>query len=45
VKPISKDSAIQRAGRSGREQEGKCFRIYTQKDHEKLNQHNIPVIL
>lgn len=27
--PVSKDSAMQRAGRAGRTQPGKCFRLYT----------------
>lgn len=29
VVPVSKASALQRAGRSGRTQPGKCFRLYT----------------
>jgi pre-mRNA-splicing factor ATP-dependent RNA helicase DHX16 len=29
VEPISKASAMQRAGRAGRTAPGKCFRVYT----------------
>jgi len=35
--PISKSEAIQRAGRSGREKEGKCYRLYKISDYHKLN--------
>ncbi|TIB62047.1 hypothetical protein E3P78_02532 [Wallemia ichthyophaga] len=31
VKPISKSSAMQRAGRAGRESAGTCYRLYTEK--------------
>jgi hypothetical protein len=31
VSPISRASAQQRAGRAGRTQPGKCFRLYTEK--------------
>ncbi|KIW10177.1 hypothetical protein PV08_11138 [Exophiala spinifera] len=34
--PLSKASAIQRAGRAGRTQPGKCFRLYTQQTYESL---------
>lgn len=34
--PLSKASAIQRAGRAGRTQPGKCFRLYTQQAYESL---------
>ncbi|KAI1002223.1 putative ATP-dependent RNA helicase [Podosphaera aphanis] len=44
-KPISKVSAIQRAGRAGREAKGKCFRLYTQVDYEKLDPNELPEIL
>ncbi|KAL2065123.1 hypothetical protein VTL71DRAFT_4263 [Oculimacula yallundae] len=44
-KPISRVSAIQRAGRAGREAKGKCFRIYTEDDYKKLDQHELPEIL
>ncbi|KAH7416913.1 P-loop containing nucleoside triphosphate hydrolase protein [Cadophora sp. MPI-SDFR-AT-0126] len=45
VKPISRVSAIQRAGRAGREAKGKCFRIYTEEDYLKLDQDELPEIL
>ncbi len=32
---ISKSSAIQRAGRAGREGPGKCFRLYTEDSYNK----------
>jgi len=35
VSPISKTSAQQRAGRAGRGEPGKCFRLYTEKDFIK----------
>ena len=44
-KPISKVSAIQRAGRAGRETAGKCFRIYTEEDFVKLESDELPEIL
>ncbi|RKF72456.1 putative ATP-dependent RNA helicase prh1 [Golovinomyces cichoracearum] len=44
-KPISKVSAIQRAGRAGREAEGKCFRLYTEQDYNKLDMNEVPEIL
>ncbi|KIN04739.1 hypothetical protein OIDMADRAFT_157006 [Oidiodendron maius Zn] len=45
AKPISKVSAIQRAGRAGRETTGKCFRIYTEEDFTKLEMDELPEIL
>ncbi|KAL1902836.1 Salivary acidic proline-rich phosphoprotein 1/2 [Sporothrix stenoceras] len=42
AKPIAKSSAIQRAGRAGREGPGKCFRLYTE---ESYNQDLAPVEL
>jgi ATP-dependent RNA helicase DHR2 len=44
-KPISKVSAIQRAGRAGRETAGKCFRIYTPQDFANLESDELPEIL
>jgi ATP-dependent RNA helicase DHR2 len=44
-KPISKVSAIQRAGRAGRETAGKCFRIYTPEDFANLESDELPEIL
>jgi pre-mRNA-splicing factor ATP-dependent RNA helicase DHX15/PRP43 len=45
VKPISKASARQRAGRTGRTSPGKCFRLYTEQYFEKLEEQDRPEIL
>lgn len=46
VTPISKASAMQRAGRAGRTRPGKCFRLYTEKDFIKeLEEQTHPEIL
>jgi HrpA-like RNA helicase len=46
IYPISKNSATQRAGRAGREQEGgKCFRMYTEETFEGLVDNTEPEIL
>jgi ATP-dependent RNA helicase DHR2 len=45
AKPISRVSAIQRAGRAGREAKGKCFRVYTEQDYLQLEQDELPEIL
>ncbi|KAK3519482.1 hypothetical protein QTP70_031671 [Hemibagrus guttatus] len=42
VTPISKASASQRAGRGGRNRPGKCFRLYTEEDFEKLPESTVP---
>ncbi|KAM4738265.1 putative ATP-dependent RNA helicase DHX35 isoform 1-T1 [Anableps anableps] len=42
VTPISKASASQRAGRAGRNRPGKCFRLYTEEDYEKLPASTVP---
>lgn len=39
---ISKASATQRAGRAGRTQPGKCFRLYTESDYLLLSESSIP---
>lgn len=44
VTPISKASAIQRAGRAGRTQPGKCFRLYTSTNFSTLAQATVPEI-
>ena len=43
--PISQASAKQRAGRAGRTQPGKCFRLYTEKGFESLQASTYPEIL
>ena len=45
AKPISKSSALQRKGRAGREGEGKCYRLYTEKDYLALGKSSTPEIL
>lgn len=46
VSPISRASARQRAGRAGRTQPGKCFRLYTEKSfHDDLVETTYPEIL
>jgi pre-mRNA-splicing factor ATP-dependent RNA helicase DHX15/PRP43 len=46
VSPISRASARQRAGRAGRTQPGKCFRLYTEQSfHEDLQETTYPEIL
>jgi ATP-dependent RNA helicase DHR2 len=45
AKPISRVSAIQRAGRAGREAKGKCYRVYTEEDYLNLEQDDLPEIL
>ncbi|KAK3937166.1 P-loop containing nucleoside triphosphate hydrolase protein [Diplogelasinospora grovesii] len=43
--PISKSSAIQRAGRAGREGPGRCYRLYTEETYEGLQATDLPEIL
>lgn len=45
VSPISRASAQQRAGRAGRTQPGKCFRLYTEKAFNELQPQTYPEIL
>jgi len=46
VSPVSKASASQRAGRAGRTQPGKCFRLYTEKAFkQELVEQTYPEIL
>ncbi|XP_031497367.1 probable pre-mRNA-splicing factor ATP-dependent RNA helicase DEAH2 isoform X1 [Nymphaea colorata] len=46
VSPISKASAHQRAGRAGRTQPGKCFRLYTERSfQDDLQPQTYPEIL
>ena len=41
---ISKASATQRAGRAGRTKPGKCYRLYTEADFDKLPSVTVPEI-
>lgn len=45
AKPISKSSALQRAGRAGREGPGKCFRLYTKETYDTMKDADLPEIL
>jgi ATP-dependent helicase HrpB len=40
----SKDSTVQRAGRAGRTRPGHCIRIFSEVEHDKLDQHTTPEI-
>ncbi|KDN50454.1 hypothetical protein RSAG8_00952, partial [Rhizoctonia solani AG-8 WAC10335] len=44
LRPISKSSAIQRAGRAGREGPGICFRLYTENAYGLLDDISLPEI-
>jgi ATP-dependent RNA helicase DDX35 len=44
VQPISKASALQRAGRAGRVRAGKAFRLYTEETYNTLRDTSIPEI-
>jgi ATP-dependent RNA helicase DHX8/PRP22 len=46
VVPISKVQAIQRTGRAGRTQAGKCLRLYSEQFYkEQMLEHTVPEIL
>lgn len=45
VSRISKNNAVQRAGRAGRDSKGKCFRLYTEKCFDEMKKENVPVKL
>lgn len=45
AKSISKSSAIQRAGRAGREAPGKCYRLYTEASFDSMLLADLPEIL
>jgi len=42
---VSKDSAEQRSGRAGRLSPGKCYRLWSESQHQQLQQHHSPEIL
>ncbi|KAG8794377.1 putative ATP-dependent RNA helicase dhr2, partial [Serendipita sp. 399] len=44
VSAISKSSAIQRAGRAGRDGPGKCFRLYTEASYQELEPSPLPEV-
>lgn len=44
VQPVSKAQARQRAGRAGREQEGHCYRLYTEDSFIRLPEASVPEI-
>ena len=44
VTPISKNSALQRAGRTGRESPGCCYRLYTQEEYNSFEENIEPEI-
>lgn len=44
VAKVSKASAIQRAGRAGRTQPGRCLRLYTRIDYENRAEYEVPEI-
>lgn len=45
VDPIARSSAIQRAGRAGREAPGKCYRLYTEAAFAGLDETELPEVL
>ena len=45
VTKISKNSALQRAGRAGRESAGICYRLYTQEEYKNFSEQTEPEIL
>lgn len=44
VRPVSRASAIQRAGRAGRTRPGRCVRLYAKHDFETRPEHDAPEI-
>lgn len=45
VKWVTRSSAEQRKGRAGRTDYGKCFRLYTQDDFDRMREQSVPEIL
>jgi len=44
VVPVSKFQADQRKGRAGRESPGKCFRLFTEADFDRLSLAPLPEV-
>ncbi len=44
TKPVSQASATQRAGRAGRQAQGRCIRIWRQEDHQRRDKFDAPEI-
>ena len=44
IVPIAKSEAIQRTGRAGRTRAGKCYRLYSKKFYDSLDESTIPEI-
>ena len=44
IVPIAKSEAIQRTGRAGRTNEGKCYRLYSEKFYNQMDESTIPEI-
>jgi len=45
TQPISQDSAVQRAGRAGRLSAGRCYRMWTEQQQQRLRKHSTAEIL
>jgi HrpA-like RNA helicase len=45
VTPISKTQGVQRMGRAGRTQQGKCYRLYTKQFYEQMPDHSTAEIM
>jgi ATP-dependent helicase HrpB len=43
--PISRASALQRAGRAGRTGPGRCTRLYTKSDHDQRPEYDLPELM
>ena len=44
IEPISKNSALQRSGRTGRESPGNCYRLYTKEEYNNFDENTEPEI-